>query len=333
MPKVTIDDVAELAGVSIKTVSRVVNQEPNVREATRAKVDAAIAKLNYRPNKAARSLASHLSHLIGLIYDDPGYYEAPSAGYVIRMQQGALSACHASNYELLIHPCQYRKKDIGKEIKTLSFGDATVVYDYQPAGENGVTLSLSALVSETNNSLRGLKNTDPRRLSKLGELIYQCRLLLYKPARGEQKVGVNTPVVISQNYSLFTGVDLPLASDERVGIQAQVMQAVDDASLFSSSLGDSNIHQKLWENVEQGQASNMKQINVNVLQESNVVKTAENLDIVVRFPVFQVQKPVREWSYHFDLKDFRLAVQHTDENCTPDKLMELIDLAAIGAGL
>ena len=119
MPKVTIDDVAELAGVSIKTVSRVVNQEPNVREATRAKVEAAIAKLNYQPNKAARNLASHHSHLIGLIYDDPGYYKTPSAGYVIRMQQGALSACHASNYELLIHPCQYRKKDIGKEIKTL----------------------------------------------------------------------------------------------------------------------------------------------------------------------------------------------------------------------
>jgi LacI family transcriptional regulator len=119
MPKATIDDVAELAGVSIKTVSRVVNQEPNVREATRAKVEAAIAKLNYQPNKAARNLASHHSHLIGLIYDDPSYYEIPSAGYVIRMQQGALGACHASNYELLIHPCQYRKKDIGNEIKTL----------------------------------------------------------------------------------------------------------------------------------------------------------------------------------------------------------------------
>jgi LacI family transcriptional regulator len=119
MPKVTIDDVAELAGVSIKTVSRVVNREPNVREATREKVETAIAKLNYQPNKAARNLASHQSHLIGLIYDDPSYYEIPSAGYVIRMQQGALSACYASNYELLIHPCQYRKKDIGKEIKTL----------------------------------------------------------------------------------------------------------------------------------------------------------------------------------------------------------------------
>jgi LacI family transcriptional regulator len=119
MPKITIDDVAELAGVSIKTVSRVVNQEPNVREATRNKVEAAIAKLNYQPNKAARSLASHHSHLIGLIYDDPSYYEVPSAGYVIRMQQGVLSACHTSKYELLIHPCQYRRKDIGKEIKTL----------------------------------------------------------------------------------------------------------------------------------------------------------------------------------------------------------------------
>ena len=119
MPKATIHDVAELAGVSIKTVSRVVNQEPNVREATRAAVEHAIAALNYQPNKAARNLASHHSYLIGLIYDDPSYYEVPSSGYVIRMQQGALNACHASNYELLIHPCQYRKRDISKEITTL----------------------------------------------------------------------------------------------------------------------------------------------------------------------------------------------------------------------
>jgi LacI family transcriptional regulator len=119
VPKVTIDDVAKHAGVSIKTVSRVVNREPNVREETRSKVERAIDELNYQPNKAARNLASHLSHLIGLIYDDPSYYEAPSSGYVIRMQQGALKACHAGNYELLIHPCQYRKRDVGKEVRTL----------------------------------------------------------------------------------------------------------------------------------------------------------------------------------------------------------------------
>ena len=119
MPKATIDDVAKLAGVSIKTVSRVVNREPNVREVTRAKVEFAIAQLNYRPNQAARSLASHNSRLICLIYDDPSAYEVPSAGYIIRMQEGALRACREAGYELIIHPCAFRDKGVGKELKDL----------------------------------------------------------------------------------------------------------------------------------------------------------------------------------------------------------------------
>jgi LacI family transcriptional regulator len=119
MTKVTIDDVARLAGVSIKTVSRVVNQEPNVRRETRDKVEKAIAELHYTPNKAARNLASHHSHLIGLIYDDPSAYEVPSAGYVIRMQQGTLRACRQSNYELLIHPCRFRNTDVCDELTAL----------------------------------------------------------------------------------------------------------------------------------------------------------------------------------------------------------------------
>ena len=119
MPRATIDDVAKLAGVSIKTVSRVVNREPNVRDSTREKVDRAIAQLNYRPNLSARALASHRTHLIGLIYDDPGAYEAPSAGYVIRLQQGVLRACSTADYGLLIDPCNYRDRDVGANLKTL----------------------------------------------------------------------------------------------------------------------------------------------------------------------------------------------------------------------
>lgn len=119
MRKATIDDVAELAGVSIKTVSRVVNQEPNVRDATREKVEKAIAELSYRPNLSARNLASQRARLIGLIYDDPGAYEIPSAGYVIRMQNGALRACRTADYGLLIHPCNYRSREIGNELKAL----------------------------------------------------------------------------------------------------------------------------------------------------------------------------------------------------------------------
>lgn len=55
----TVFDVAELAGVSIKTVSRVVNCEPYVRATTEERVVQAIAALNYLPSEAARSLASH----------------------------------------------------------------------------------------------------------------------------------------------------------------------------------------------------------------------------------------------------------------------------------
>ncbi len=119
MAKATIDDVAHLAGVSIKTVSRVVNHEPNVRESTREKVEQAIARLNYRPNISARNLASHRSRLILLVYDDPAAYETPSSGYVIRMQQGTLKACKAAGYELLIHPCNYRDSDVEKDLRSL----------------------------------------------------------------------------------------------------------------------------------------------------------------------------------------------------------------------
>lgn len=58
MNTVTIKDVAKLAGVSIKTVSRVMNDEPNVRPVTSRKVREAIAKLAYEPNPYARYLGS-----------------------------------------------------------------------------------------------------------------------------------------------------------------------------------------------------------------------------------------------------------------------------------
>lgn len=117
--KATIEDVARLAGVSIKTVSRVVNREPNVRESTQRKVDEAIAQLSYKPNQSARNLASSYAHFIGLIYDDPSVFEIPSSGYITRLQEGSLRACRSANYELLIHPCNYRSRKVGDELRAL----------------------------------------------------------------------------------------------------------------------------------------------------------------------------------------------------------------------
>lgn len=127
MPKATIFDVANEAGVSIKTVSRVVNREPNVRDSTKERVQQAVEKLNYRPDQAARNLASHRTHLIGLVYDDPAAYETPSSGYIIRMQQGTMRACRSTRHELFIHPCNYRDKNVGAEL-------IAVINQVKPAG-------------------------------------------------------------------------------------------------------------------------------------------------------------------------------------------------------
>ena len=76
----TIIDVARQAGVSIKTVSRVMNKEPTVHADTRARVQQAVAALNYRPQLSARSLAGARSFLIGLLYFDLRAREAAHVG-------------------------------------------------------------------------------------------------------------------------------------------------------------------------------------------------------------------------------------------------------------
>lgn len=70
----SIYDVADRAGVSHMTVSRVVNGHPNIREATRRRVMDAIEALNYTPSSIARALATRRSMRIGAIVDNPGQF-------------------------------------------------------------------------------------------------------------------------------------------------------------------------------------------------------------------------------------------------------------------
>ncbi|MCM2575929.1 LacI family DNA-binding transcriptional regulator [Streptomyces meridianus] len=67
---VGIKDVASLAGVSVATVSRVLNQHPAVRAETRARVLTAVDRLAYRPNAVARSLRTHQTRTLGLVISD-----------------------------------------------------------------------------------------------------------------------------------------------------------------------------------------------------------------------------------------------------------------------
>lgn len=99
MANATISDVARAAGVSTMTVSRVINGESNVRESTRAAVGAAIKQLGYRPNKAARSLASGRQIQLGLLYDNP------SSGYLSAMLLGLLEQARQSDTQVVVAEC------------------------------------------------------------------------------------------------------------------------------------------------------------------------------------------------------------------------------------
>jgi LacI family transcriptional regulator len=114
----TIDDVARLAGVSIKTVSRVFNRAPNVRQATHDKVVTAAESLNYRPNLSARQLASNRTFLVGMLYDNPDPQNEND--YVTAVQSGSLQACQANGYHLLISPCRADSADLAREVIGLS---------------------------------------------------------------------------------------------------------------------------------------------------------------------------------------------------------------------
>jgi len=74
-------DVARLAGVSHQTVSRVLNNHPNVRPPTRERVLAAIRELAYRPNAAARTLVTRRTHTLGVISFDTMLYGPASMLY------------------------------------------------------------------------------------------------------------------------------------------------------------------------------------------------------------------------------------------------------------
>ncbi|TCM35203.1 LacI family DNA-binding transcriptional regulator [Novosphingobium sp. ST904] len=94
----SIRDVAAAAGVSIKTVSRVVNKAPNVSEDLRTRVTEAIDRLGYRPNQSARRLAGGRSFMLAFLYNNP------TPGYTSAIQVGAANRCRELGYHLVVEP-------------------------------------------------------------------------------------------------------------------------------------------------------------------------------------------------------------------------------------
>jgi LacI family transcriptional regulator len=188
--KVTINDVAKFAGVSIKTVSRVTNNEPSVKQATIDKVNLAIKKLNYQPNLAARNLASTSSYVIGFIYDNPNAY------YIIDMQNGILSTCKDRGFELLIHPCNAKSDTICDELTTM-------VKHARLAG-----LVLTPPMSEDPNILNALDEIDANYVKIIaGEKIIDSKGLtvLVNDQRGAVEITQHLIELGHQNIAFLSG--------------------------------------------------------------------------------------------------------------------------------
>ena len=111
----SIYDVAKRAGVSIKTVSRVVNRQADVSDATRKLVIEAVDALSYRPNIFARGLASERSFLIGLLCDTP----AAGSGYIAALQLGLLSRCREEGYHLIVESLDGQDPNLGRHVHSL----------------------------------------------------------------------------------------------------------------------------------------------------------------------------------------------------------------------
>ena len=93
---VTIKDVAQLAGVSISTVSRVINNSKPVSPAVRRKVLEAIEELDYKPNQVARSLVTKKSNLIGIVLTDIRNY------YIANMIRGIEEVGRMYDYDIIL---------------------------------------------------------------------------------------------------------------------------------------------------------------------------------------------------------------------------------------
>ncbi|MDU0352741.1 LacI family DNA-binding transcriptional regulator [Paraglaciecola aquimarina] len=96
MSKVKLKDIADKAGVSLMTVSRVMNNEPKVGAKTRQRIEALAKELNYSPNVAARQLSSSKSYFIGIVC------EHVNANYVSKFLVGALKQCRTNGYHIVI---------------------------------------------------------------------------------------------------------------------------------------------------------------------------------------------------------------------------------------
>lgn len=123
--RVTIYEVAKHAGVSLATVSRVINNSASVSEETKTKVNEVINRLGYKPSVLAQGLATSKSALIGVVIPGANYV------YISNLLNGIQQIAKANNFNILLFTTLHSKVDATKAIEDVikSHVDGVIVFD------------------------------------------------------------------------------------------------------------------------------------------------------------------------------------------------------------
>jgi LacI family transcriptional regulator len=154
----TITDVARLAGVSIKTVSRVVNNVPEVSPQTRLKVQQAIVELGYQPNAIARNFVTGKTNTVGVIIPHSANYIF-SHSFFTEVLRGIAEVLSANNINLLLQVAHgttpyvnlYRQRQVdGMILMSIRLGDPNL----EGLAASGVPLISTCRIADDDDSSR-----------------------------------------------------------------------------------------------------------------------------------------------------------------------------------
>ena len=152
--RVTIYEVAKASGVSLATVSRVINKQGNMTEATRKKVEDAIAKLGYKPSGVAQALATNRSTTIGVVIPSANYV------YISSVLNGITEVAKEKGFNLSLFVTSHSKEDAVKMVEKVitSHVDGAIIFDDELDEEDIKTLnSYSVPAIVINNTVEGDK--------------------------------------------------------------------------------------------------------------------------------------------------------------------------------
>jgi len=152
--RVTIYEVAKASGVSLATVSRVINKQGSMTEATRKKVEETIAKLGYKPSGVAQALATSKSTTIGVVIPSANYV------YISSVLNGITEVAKEKGFNLSLFVTSHSKDDAVRMVEKVitSHVDGAIIFDDELDEEDIKKLnSYSVPTIVINNNVEGEK--------------------------------------------------------------------------------------------------------------------------------------------------------------------------------